>query len=47
MNICELPLAIPTFDENNRISLGEGNTPLIKSREIGRQLGLNSLYFKL
>jgi threonine synthase len=47
MNICELPLAIPTFDEKNRISLGEGNTPLIKSREIGRQLGLNSLYFKL
>ena len=47
MNIWELPLAIPTLDEKNRISLGEGNTPLIKSREIGRQLGLNSLYFKL
>ena len=47
MNVCELPLAIPTLDEKNRISLGEGNTPLIKSREIGRQLGLNSLYFKL
>jgi hypothetical protein len=43
----ELPLAIPTLDEKNRISLGEGNTPLIKSREIGRQLGLKNLYFKL
>ena len=47
MNIWELPLAIPTLDEKNRISLGEGNTPLIKSREIGRQLGLKNLYFKL
>ena len=47
MNICETPLTIPTLDEKLSISLGEGNTPLIKSREIGRQLGLNSLYFKL
>jgi len=47
MNIWELPLAIPTLDEKNRISLGEGDTPLIKSREIGKQLGLKNLYFKL
>jgi len=47
MNICEPPLAIPTLDEKNRISLGEGDTPLIKSREIGKQLGLKNLYFKL
>ena len=47
MNIWELPLAIPPLKEAHRISLGEGNTPLIKSREIGRQLGLKNLYFKL
>ena len=47
MNIWELPLAIPTLDDKNRISLGEGDTPLIKSREIGKQLGLKNLYFKL
>ena len=47
MNICELPLGIANLNDKNRISLGEGNTPLIKSQEIGRQLGLNSLYFKL
>ncbi len=34
MNIWELPLAIPTLDEKNRLSLGEGNTLLIKSRGV-------------
>lgn len=29
------------------ISLGEGNTPLVPSRWIGRHLGLSSLHFKL
>ena len=29
------------------ISIGEGDTPLIKSRNIGPSLGLNNLYFKL
>ena len=29
------------------ISIGEGHTPLIKSRNIGPSLGLNNLYFKL
>ena len=47
MNICEPPLTIPTLDEKLSISLGEGNTPLIKSREIGKQLGLKNLYFKI
>ena len=31
----------------NRITLGEGNTPLVRSRRIGPSLGLSSLYFKL
>lgn len=30
-----------------RLNLGEGQTPLVKSRFIGRRLGLNNLYFKL
>ncbi len=31
----------------NRVTLGEGNTPLIRSRRIGPSVGLSSLYFKL
>ncbi|MBL8851247.1 MAG: pyridoxal-phosphate dependent enzyme [Planctomycetaceae bacterium] len=30
-----------------RVSLGEGSTPLIRSRRIGPAAGLNNLYFKL
>jgi hypothetical protein len=33
--------------ESYRISLGEGDTPLIRSRCIGPSLGLNHLFFKL
>lgn len=29
------------------ISMGEGTTPLVKSRRLGVELGLNNLYFKL
>lgn len=29
------------------LHLGEGNTPLVKSRHIGKQLGLPNLYFKM
>ncbi len=31
----------------NRITLGEGDTPLVRSRRIGPQAGLTNLYFKL
>ncbi|MBP61059.1 MAG: threonine synthase [Planctomycetaceae bacterium] len=31
----------------NQITLGEGNTPLVRSRQIGPQAGLSQLYFKL
>ena len=31
----------------NRITLGEGNTPLVKSRRIGPKAGLKNLYFKI
>ena len=38
---------LPYIDENAKLTLGEGNTPLIKSRLLGRQLGMDHLYFKL
>ena len=31
----------------DQITLGEGNTPLVRSRQIGPQAGLKQLYFKL
>ena len=37
--------AVP--DERFRITLGEGGTPLVRSRRIGPQAGLTKLYFKL
>lgn len=33
--------------EPYRISLGEGNTPCVKSRSIGRSFGCDELYFKI
>lgn len=38
---------LPQVPERCQISLGEGNTPLVKSRRIGPELGLDNLYFKL
>ena len=38
-----LPLAAP----QDAVTLGEGNTPLIRSHAIGKRLGLRALYFKL
>jgi len=34
-------------DASHRITLGEGGTPLIRSRRIGPDMGLTKLYFKL
>jgi len=41
-----LPL-LPATDPAHRVTLGEGNTPLVKSRAIAKRLGMSSLYFKL
>lgn len=30
-----------------QVALGEGNTPLVKARNIGKKIGLENLYFKL
>ena len=37
---------LPIYDTNNIISLGEGVTPLIKSRRLAATLGLKHLYLK-
>lgn len=37
---------LPIYDTNNIISMGEGVTPLIKSRALASALGLKHLYFK-
>lgn len=38
---------LPAVNDACRISLGEGNTPLVRSRQLGPMLGLDNLYFKL
>lgn len=38
---------LPEIRENARYSLGEGNTPLVKCRQLSSWVGLENLYFKL
>ncbi len=47
MSIWRWAHAFDSVPEQFRISLGEGNTPLIRSEKIGPQAGLSQLYFKL
>lgn len=37
---------LPLRDPAHAVSLGEGNTPLLRSAHLGRQLGLPALHFK-
>lgn len=37
---------LPLSDPANRVSLGEGMTPLLKAERLGQQLGLKHLYIK-
>src|SRR4051794_8679407 len=37
---------LPVEDESNRLTLGEGMTPLIKSERLGARLGMPNLYIK-
>jgi len=37
----------PIFNPTNFITLGEGNTPLLKSNRLAKVLGLKNLYFKV
>lgn len=38
---------LPLEDEANIVTLGEGNTPLLPSGALGKELGLERLFFKL
>ena len=38
---------LPVGSSTPMITLGEGNTPLVKSSRVGKQLGCENLYFKL
>lgn len=40
------PELLPVRDDRNRISLGEGWTPLVHATRLGRELGFDSLYIK-
>tara|TARA_Y100000588_G_C14131280_1_gene871703 strand:- start:75 stop:1178 length:1104 start_codon:yes stop_codon:yes gene_type:complete len=47
MSIWGFSDVLPPLDEAHRITLGEGNTPLVRSRRIGPSIGMDRLYFKL
>lgn len=47
MSIWRFAAALPPVPEASRVTLGEGDTPLIRSRRIGPAIGLPHLYFKL
>ncbi len=38
---------LPVTDATPLINMGEGNTPLVKSNRLGKELGCDELYFKL
>lgn len=38
---------LPHVPSDRRVTIGEGHTPLVRSRHIGKELGLSRLYFKL
>jgi threonine synthase len=47
MSIWRWPRGIEAVDQQSQLSLGEGETPLIRSRAIGPAAGLDQLWFKL
>jgi threonine synthase len=47
MSIWNYADLLPPLAERYRISLGEGNTPLVRSRQIGPAAGIKNLFFKL
>lgn len=46
VNLWRYHEVLPLFDTANIVSLGEGGTPLIKSRTLAANLGLKNLYIK-
>jgi threonine synthase len=47
MSLWSFASLLPPIAEQFRITLGEGHTPLVRSRKIGPRIGLPNLYFKL
>lgn len=47
MSIWRFADRLPAIDSAHRISLGEGDTPLVRSANLGPSAGLNNLYYKL
>lgn len=47
MSIWDFGHRLPVVAEEHRITLGEGRTPLLRSRQIGPAIGMPNLYFKL
>lgn len=47
MSIWRFKDRLPELEARWQLSLGEGNTPLVRSRSLGLSLGLRNLYFKL
>lgn len=47
MSIWRFADLLPKVKPEHRITLGEGNTPLVRSRRIGPKAGMTQLYFKL
>ena len=47
MSLWRFAELIAPVPEKHRITLGEGDTPLVRSRSIGPQVGIERLYFKL
>lgn len=46
-NIWKYSDYLPVVEAKDRVILGEGDTPLVKSKRIAQVLGLKNLYFKL
>ena len=47
MNLWQWPSGIAQVEPAHRVTLGEGGTPLIRSRHVGPSRGLEQLWFKL
>src|SRR5437667_9772910 len=39
-------VVLPELDERNIVSLGEGNSPLLKSERFAKKLGIDEIYIK-
>src|SRR5262245_51321992 len=39
-------VVLPEIEDGNIVSLGEGNTPLIRSRQFAKHLGLDEIHIK-